>query len=137
VLFLSACAAPSKTINISSKPVDKPELVLPTADVLNLREVQWIIITPENVDQIMKSLSANDTKVAVFALTDKGYQNLSLNINDLRTYVQQMQAIIVAYEGYYKNSNSALDAANAKIESAGAEAKPTMTQQRKKIFGVF
>lgn len=100
VLLLSACAQP-KPIEISSKPIDKPTLVLPTADALNLREVKWIVITPENADQVMKTLTASGGKVAVFALTDKGYQNLSLNINDLRTYVQQLQAIIVAYEGYY------------------------------------
>jgi hypothetical protein len=137
VLLLSACASQPKTIQISSKPIDKPALVLPTADVLNLRDVKWIVITPENADQVMKSLTASGGKIAVFALTDKGYENLSLNINDLRTYVKQMQSIIVAYEGYYKDSNSALDAANAKIESAGAEAKINTTQPRKKIFGVF
>jgi hypothetical protein len=99
-LLLSACAQP-KPIEISSKPIDKPTLVLPTADILNLREVKWIVITPENVDQVMKTLSINNSKVAVFALTDKGYENISLNINDLRTYIQQLQAIIVAYEEYY------------------------------------
>ena len=101
VLFLSACATQPKTIEISSKPIDKPTLVLPTADALNLREVKWIIITPENAEQVLKTLPTTGGKVAVFALTDKGYQNLSLNINDLRTYVQQLQSIIVAYEGYY------------------------------------
>ena len=100
VLLLSACAT-SQPIEISSKPIDKPTLVLPTADALNLREVKWIIITPENAEQVLKTLPTTGGKVAVFALTDKGYQNLSLNINDLRTYVQQLQAIIVAYEGYY------------------------------------
>lgn len=101
VLFLSACATQPKTIEISSKPIDKPTLVLPTADTLNLREVKWIIITPENAEQVLKTLPTTGGKVAVFALTDKGYQNLSLNINDLRTYIQQLQSIIVAYEGYY------------------------------------
>ncbi len=101
VLLLSACATQPKTIEISSKPIDKPALVLPTADTLNLREVKWIIITPENAEQVFKTLPTTGGKVAVFALTDKGYENLSLNINDLRTYVQQLQSIIVAYEGYY------------------------------------
>lgn len=101
VLLLSACATQPKTIEISSKPIDRPTLVLPKADTLNLREVKWIIITPENAEQVLKTLQTIGGKVAVFALTDKGYQNLSLNINDLRTYVQQLQSIIVAYEGYY------------------------------------
>lgn len=138
LLLLSGCATPQpKVIEISAKPIDKPQLIVPSADRLNLRDIQWIVITPENVDDVMAKLSASGGKVAVFALTDKGYENLALNINDLRTYITQLQAIIVAYEGYYKDSNSALDAANAEIEAAGAEAKSAITEQPKKLFGVF
>lgn len=139
VLLLSACATPQpRVIEISAKPIDKPQLTLPSADKLNLRDVQWIIITPENVNDVMTKLSASGGKVAVFALTDKGYENLSLNINDLRTYITQLQAIMVAYEGYYKESNSALDAANAEIQAAGDEAKAAITEQPpKKFMGLF
>jgi hypothetical protein len=135
LVLLSACASPQpKVIEISAKPIEKPELILPSADALNLRDVQWIVITPDNVDEVMTKLSASGGKVAVFALTDKGYENLSMNINDLRTYISQLQAIIVAYEGYYKDSNSALDAANAEIQAAGDEAKTAITDNSNKGF---
>lgn len=135
LVLLSACASPQpKVIEISAKPIEKPELILPSADALNLRDVQWIVITPDNVNEVMAKLSASGGKVAVFALTDKGYENLSMNINDLRTYITQLQAIIVAYEGYYKDSNSALDAANAEIQAAGDEAKTAITDNSNKGF---
>lgn len=139
VLLLSACASSQpKVIEISAKPVDKPELVLPTSDSLNMRQIEWIVITPENADDVMTKLSASGGKVAVFALTDKGYENLSMNINDLRTYITQLQAIIVAYEGYYKESNSALDAANAEIEAAGDDAKTAITDNNNRNFlGIY
>lgn len=135
LVLLSACASPQpKVIEISAKPIEKPELILPSADALNLRDVQWIVITPDNVNEVMAKLSASGGKVAVFALTDKGYENLSMNINDLRTYITQLQAIIVAYEGYYKDSNSALDAANAEIQAAGDDAKNAITDNSNKGF---
>lgn len=135
LVLLSACASPQpKVIEISAKPIEKPELILPSADALNLRDVQWIVITPDNVNEVMTKLSASGGKIAVFALTDKGYENLSMNINDLRTYITQLQAIIVAYEGYYKDSNSALDAANAEIQAAGDEAKTAITDNSNKGF---
>ena len=123
VLLTSGCVgAPPQKIEISAKPIERPELVLPKADGLDMREADWIIITPENYEEVISKLTSERKSVALFALTDKGYQALALNINDLRTYVQQLQAIIVAYEGYYKDSNKALDQANATIESAGVEA---------------
>lgn len=139
VLLLSACASTQpKVIEISAKPIDKPELVLPSAEPLNLRQVEWIVITPENANDVMAKLSASGGKVAIFGLTDKGYENLSMNINDLRTYITQLQAIIVAYEGYYKDSNTALDAANAEIQAAGDQAKTAITDNTNRNFlGIY
>jgi hypothetical protein len=36
---------------------------------------------------------------------------LGLNFSDIRALVQQQQAIIAAYEGYYKEAEQALDKA--------------------------
>lgn len=46
-----------------------------------------------------------------FALTEKGYENLSLNLNDLRTFIQQQRAIVAAYERYYMSAEQRLDQA--------------------------
>jgi len=46
-------------------------------------------------------------------LTGEGYENLGLNFSDIRALVQQQQAIIVAYENYYKAAEDALDGAVA------------------------
>jgi hypothetical protein len=108
-------------IEVSAKPVDKPELVLPNPEALNMKEVKWILITPENFEEKVAELSKNGRPVVFFALTDEGYENISMNFSSIRAYLQQQQAIIVAYENYYKNANEALDAANSNIEGAAAE----------------
>jgi hypothetical protein len=118
-LFLvSACGKPPvQEIQISAKPVDKPELVLPYADPILMRDVQWVIITPENYEQVFNDLAKKGQPVVLLGLTDKGYENLALNLSDIRAFIQQQQAIILAYEGYYKQSNAAIDAANAEINN--------------------
>ena len=123
LVLISACAPKPKTIDISITPIDKPQLVLPSADTLNLRSVDWIVVTPDNVDAIMSKLESPGGKVAIFALTDSGYKNLSLNINDLRTYIAQLQSIIVAYEGYYTETNSAIDNINSEINNSNFGSK--------------
>jgi len=117
LLLVSACSKPVQEIQVSAKPVDKPELVLPYADPIKTRDVQWIIITPENYEEVFNELAKKGQPIVLFALTDKGYENISLNLSDIRAYIQQQQAIIAAYEGYYKQSDAAIDAANAEINS--------------------
>lgn len=105
-------------IEVSAKPVDKPELVLPDADALRMKDINWILITPENFEEKVAEIEATGRPVVFFALTDEGYENISMNFSSIRAFIQQQQAIIVAYENYYKNANEALDAANANIEGA-------------------
>ena len=109
VLLISGCATPTKPIEISTSPVQKPELVLPQADAIVNRPVQWIVITPENYEQVFADLEKSGQDVVLFGITAKGYENLALNANDIRTYMQQQNAIIVAYKNYYIRSQSALD----------------------------
>jgi DNA-binding PadR family transcriptional regulator len=116
-------------IEVSAKPIEKPELVLPNPEQINMKEVNWILLTPENFEEKVAELSKNGRPIVFFALTDKGYENLSLNFNDIRSYIQQQKAIVAAYENYYKNANEALDAANSEID--GAKAQVDAQQQEK------
>lgn len=101
-------------IEVSAKPVDKPKLTLPNADELNLRDVEWVVLTPENFEEKIAEAGQNGRPIAFFALTDKGYENLGLNLSDLRAYIQQQQAIIAAYKRYYVEAEQAMD--NAVVE---------------------
>ena len=119
--ILSGCTSMPQKIEVSAKPVDKPELVLPDADGIRMKDVEWVLITPENFEEKVAEIEATGRPVVFFALTDEGYENISLNFSSIRAYIQQQQAIIAAYENYYKNANEALDAANSNIEGAAAE----------------
>ena len=121
-------------IEVSAKPVDKPELILPDADALRMKEVEWVLLTPENFEEKVAELSKNGRPVVFFALTDKGYENLSLNFSSIRAFIQQQKAIIVAYENYYKNANEALDAANAEIDGAKADVDAQQKEETKDPF---
>lgn len=91
--------------------MEKPQLTLPPVDEVNLRKVEWIIITEENLEAKLEQLRAGGQPIAIFGLTGEGYENLGLNFSDIRALVQQQQEIIVAYENYYKKAEEALDGA--------------------------
>lgn len=111
LFVVSACSSIPEPIEISAKPVDKPILVLPQADTVQSRTVEWIIITESNFEEKIQELKNSRKSVVFFALTENGYENLSLNLNDLRTFIQQQRAIIAAYDRYYISAEQRLDQA--------------------------
>ena len=79
--------------------------------------MEWIVINEANLDEKIAELTAGGQPLGIFVLTGDGYENLGLNFSDIRALVQQQQAIIVAYENYYKASTEAIDAANEQINN--------------------
>jgi len=114
---LSACGETTEKIKISTTPVDKPRLSLPAVDELNLKTVEWHVITPDNFEGKIKEFEERGIPIAFFAVSGEGYKALSLNLNDLRSQVEQLNAIIVAYENYYQASNRALNQANNQLSN--------------------
>mgnify|MGYP000939608993 CR=1 FL=1 len=111
IISLAACSTQPQQIEVSTKPVEKPTLTLPPVDELNMKKVEWIVLNEDNVDAVMEKLRSEGKAFALYALTGEGYGNLSLNFSDIRALVQQQQAIIAAYEGYYEAAEDALDGA--------------------------
>jgi hypothetical protein len=101
LLTITACSSIPQVLNVDAKPVERTPIVLPDVDKFVSRDVEWIIITPENVDEVFAQLRDNDTRVVVFAIDENGWTNLSLNMADLLKLVQQQKSIIAAYEQYY------------------------------------
>lgn len=99
LLFIASCfrVEPEivETVEVKTVEVAPPKPIVPTPDPLQLRETQWIVITPENIDQSFESVEGEKV---FFALTVDGYEALALNISDIRALIQQQQAIIAIYE---------------------------------------
>ena len=119
--LLAGCASQPQRIEISAKPIEKPALILPPAEQLRLNEVQWVIITKENAEEVFAQLLKDKKDPMLIGLTDEGYEVLSLNYSDIMKYIQQQNAIIKAYRNYYEASEKALENANSQIEGAQAE----------------
>lgn len=98
-LFVIGCG-PTKTISISSKPIEIE--VGKTADpqAVTMLPVQFRVITKENLDSFLAEMSQRQGSSPVFlAMTIKDYENIVLNLADLRRYIEQQQAVIA----YYRN----------------------------------
>ena len=100
--MLTACSSIPNPFQVDTAPVEKPELVLPSVDSFDARKVEWIVITPENINTVWADLQDSNQSVVIFAITADGYEALSLNMADIIKLVQQQKAIIAAYQKYYE-----------------------------------
>ena len=107
LFLLSGCLGSSEqpvlnNIEVRTIEVEKPAPIVPPIDQLDLRNVEWIVVTPENIDEVFQKIKSTGSEPVIIALSVDGYENLSLNISDIRSIMQQQQSIIAIYKKQYE-----------------------------------
>lgn len=100
LLSLSACA--TKPMQVSVAPIERPTLVLPGVDNVDMRKIKWMIVTPENAAAVFDDLVKKGINPVLFALTDDGYSALSLNFSDIQRYINDKNGAVIGYKDYYE-----------------------------------
>jgi len=65
---------------------------------LQLTDTRVFVVTEENFDAFVEEFKGIYGEVAFVALSMQDYENLALNVSDLRRYINQQKQIIVYYE---------------------------------------
>lgn len=120
-MFLGSCASTPQVVSYKAEPIEKPALVLPNTSVLELRNAEWNIITPEELNGIFDKLKKDGEPVVIYALTTEGYEKLALNFADILKMLSQQKAIIEAYKEYYEQTEKNIDDHNTKTKEAPVE----------------
>ena len=64
----------------------------------------WYVVTEDNINIFLDEIKKEQGGVTVFfAVTPKDYENLALNVSDIRRYILQQKEIIEYYEESIKN----------------------------------
>jgi hypothetical protein len=101
VLILASCSSPAeiehvRPVEVRTIEVPRPAPIVPSVDQLRLRSVNWIIITPDNVEESFARIQSGE--LVLFAVTAEGYENIALNLSDVRAMIEQQQRIIAIYQ---------------------------------------
>ena len=102
ILTLAACASAGPKVFVAPEQLDRAKFVAPEVAPAQQMNIEWTIITKDNVEQKMAEMQKKTGSVTFFALTAQGYQNLSINTSELRRYIQQQNAVIAALKKYYE-----------------------------------
>lgn len=89
-------------IKIETKASDRTPLNLPMPAPLRPSSPQWIVITPENAERVWAELKKRNVDLVLFALTDDGYEELSVDSANIRNFIATQREIIIKYREYYE-----------------------------------
>ena len=106
--LLSGCASFSlfgnkvKPVEIQTKAVERTPLNLREPEPLKPRGFDWILITPENAEEVWQKLREKNVDLVLIGLTDDGYEELAITMAEIRNFIVMQRAIILKYKQYYE-----------------------------------
>lgn len=119
-LLLSGCAT---TGSVTVQPTKIPAAEAPTPAPLNMRDVQWKILTKADLEALLIELEQNpDPNFALYTLDNGNFQALNLNLVDIRRFILEQQQVVV----YYRD-----------LEAQTHPAEEKKEEPKKKRFGLF
>ena len=111
-LFLSGCSL----LPWGSKPEVKTEVVtkvervqIPTVarpKPVQLIDTRIYVVNEDNLEQFIQEFKDTNGDLAFIALSVKDYENLALNIAELRRFMNQQTDVIIYYEESINNTQS-------------------------------
>ena len=108
ITFLTSCSA-VKTLEIFKEEVPRAKLNLEKPTPLELENLQWIIITSENADEVFAKLEKEGIDPVLFGLTDKDFEMLSKNFAKIRNQLMQTNELLDKYKEYYESDEKKED----------------------------
>ena len=104
IMMLGGCASKPtiKQIEVTTTAVEKLPLSLPNPAPLDMQEVEWMIVTEDNIDEAWQLLKDKNEGVALFALRHGDYERLALNIKEIRALLGEYIVILQKYKEYYE-----------------------------------
>jgi hypothetical protein len=101
VVLLSGCATVDKIETVTIEEPKTP-LNLPNPTPLKLDKFKWFVVTESSSSTVFTDLKSKGIDPVLFAVTDDGYETLSINVNEIKAYLIKMRTLLDEYRNYYE-----------------------------------
>ena len=99
-LLLSSCSSWPKLRQIEVKTVEV-DRVIPTQvrpQQVNLHDITWFVVTDQNFESFKARYTKQNGAFLFYAISVRDYETLSLNMAEIKRYLDQQKQIIIYYE---------------------------------------
>lgn len=100
ILFLSGCSSLRMEPEIKTvTKIEKVQIpVVARPKPLQLNDTRVFVVTKDNYEEFAKEFTETYGELAFVALSMKDYENLALNVADIKRFLEQQNEIILYYE---------------------------------------
>ena len=94
----SSCSLiPTKQVEVVAKPMER-QIVQPIMPrEIDLKEVRWLTITPENFQEQFKVIEEQEGELVFLAMTVPDYEVMAYNMQELKRYITELKDVVVYY----------------------------------------
>lgn len=96
---------PEKQIITETKVIKPTIPVMERPKPLSLADVQFYVVTEKNYEEFRERFLKENGDFVFYAISVRDYENLSLNMADIRRYLLQQKEIIIYYERSVSEDN--------------------------------
>ena len=122
ISLLIAITSGCSSIPLSTKPVEVVTIAEPVPMYhpplpleLQLVDIDWQVLSPEILQEYLSDLeSGSAPPTAFYSLTSKEYENLSMNMAEIKRYLRDTLSIVEYYRNYDKPKESKENSSEAK-----------------------
>lgn len=114
---LFACSTIEPQVIVKTDYVEKEIPIQPQPKGLTMSPVYFYAVTPENLDEFLERFEKENGDIVFFAISVPHYENLSLNMADLKRYIGQQKSLIVYYEDSIRRQSDLPEDTEEVVES--------------------
>jgi len=101
LISLSSCSFLRKPEEVVVTQVEYAQRIVPIQPrpkPVTLYDIEFYAVTDENIDEFLERFEKKEGSVVFFAISVPDYENIALNMGELRRFIESQTAIIVYYE---------------------------------------
>jgi len=93
-----ACGTVDPQVVVKTEYVEKKIPLQPHPKGVTMHPVYFYAVNEENLEEFLSRFESENGDIVFFAISVPHYENLSLNMADLKRYIGQQKSLIVYYE---------------------------------------
>lgn len=98
---LPACSLfskPEKVVVTQVEYVERTIPIQPRPKPVTLYDIEFYAVTKENIDEFIERFEKAEGSLVFFAISVPDYENIALNMGELRRFIESQSAVILYYE---------------------------------------
>ena len=100
MILMMACSCsllPTKQIEVTAKPMDRTIVQPVMPREIDLKQVRWLTITPENFEEQFALIEEQEGELVFLAMTVPDYETMAYNMQEIKRYITELKDVVVYY----------------------------------------